>query len=199
VRKMNVLQRAAAALIVVAAWQANAQVPSAKITAVEIGTKFTGVVNALGQPEHVAAHRCAPNETEPGLCLTYRTFGHGYRYARLDLADHAGVLRVGRCSWTDEPPPAYVTPTADPFASVPPPPVPSKQGANALDENMSMDQVRAILGVPDATEQKTCGGANGVDRWSCRVWRYEIDRRTLLVYFAQPSDGLWLVNHWGWP
>lgn len=62
-----------------------------------------------------------------------------------------------------------------------------------LDENMTMAEVKALLGDPSHVESGSCGVSTG-HPWPCRTWVYTGGGR-LNVRF-QRDAGVWRVNSW---
>jgi len=67
---------------------------------------------------------------------------------------------------------------------------PSVQKQMKLDAGMTLDEVRTLLGDPDATEQSACAAAV-----ACRTWIYRGDVRRFRVMF-QKVDAGWVVSSW---
>jgi hypothetical protein len=67
---------------------------------------------------------------------------------------------------------------------------PSVEKQMKLDEGMTMEQLRALLGNPDRTEQSICSAAE-----SCRVWIYSGEVRRFRVVFRK-GDSAWVVDSW---
>jgi hypothetical protein len=71
---------------------------------------------------------------------------------------------------------------------------PSKETMLKLNEGMTMDQIKGLLGTPDSVSSAVCGGASGKP-WQCRTWRYEGEIHRLDVTFG--IDGkTWRVSSW---
>jgi hypothetical protein len=71
-----------------------------------------------------------------------------------------------------------------------------------LEQEMSQEEVRALLGPPDQVEGSICGQRTQ-QAWKCVVWQYRTDNpyMALTVRFqpGQPGDrGEWIVNSWDW-
>jgi hypothetical protein len=72
---------------------------------------------------------------------------------------------------------------------------PSVKKQMKLDEGMTMEQVRALFGDPDSTDQTTCGAKTAAP-WPCRVWNFHgSEFRMFRVWFQKGSAG-WMVNSW---
>jgi hypothetical protein len=70
---------------------------------------------------------------------------------------------------------------------------------NKLEVGQTTTEVAAILMEPPFTEQQTCGGANGIETWSCRIWIYPVPQHeTLRLYFARCNESAWCLNNWRW-
>lgn len=79
-------------------------------------------------------------------------------------------------------------------------PYPQKAAILALDEGMSMKEVRRMMGDPDKSESRTCGSKTK-SPWDCRIWTYEGyddsgTHHTLRVTFQRLDGGTWIVNGW---
>jgi hypothetical protein len=71
---------------------------------------------------------------------------------------------------------------------------PSKETMLKLNEGMTMDQIKGLLGPPDSTSSLTCGSTTP-SPWPCRLWSYDSRGHRLMVFFAKVGDA-WVVNHW---
>ena len=63
-----------------------------------------------------------------------------------------------------------------------------------LDDGMTMEQVRVLLGDPDSTDQAVCGAGVG-QSWQCRTWNYGEPGRRFRVVFRKEL-AVWVVNSW---
>jgi hypothetical protein len=66
---------------------------------------------------------------------------------------------------------------------------PSVEKQMKLNEGMTMEQVRALLGDPDRTASKLC------EEGQCRLWTYEGPTRKFDVWF-RPDKAGWLLTRW---
>lgn len=68
-----------------------------------------------------------------------------------------------------------------------------------LEQFMTQEQVREILGPPDNTKGSLCGGLVG-EKWKCVIWVYEVRGQVsdFRVTFqrANRTEGPWVVNGW---
>jgi len=75
---------------------------------------------------------------------------------------------------------------------------PSEDASTRIELGMTIEGVQTAIGFrPNVVEQKTCGGADNILPWSCRVQVYADGKRTLSIYFSKPdSRSGWLVHSW---
>jgi len=71
---------------------------------------------------------------------------------------------------------------------------PSAETMLKLNEGMTMDQIKGLLGSPDSVSSAVCGGASGKP-WQCRTWKYEGKGNQLTVTFQKVGE-TWRVNSW---
>jgi hypothetical protein len=67
-----------------------------------------------------------------------------------------------------------------------------------LEQGMTEDQVKTLVGSPHSVSLETCGSKTP-EPWTCKQYKYggsEWVGGTLYVRFHQSADGLWRVNDW---
>lgn len=75
----------------------------------------------------------------------------------------------------------------------------SEYKSKQLEQGLSEGAVIGRLGQPESVSLSTCGGANGIPTWTCKLYKYNNNgwaAHSLTVYFSKSLDGDWHVNNW---